>query len=105
MAIGGTDHIIESGTLNIYSSPGGEISQLRDLIDELLVKIGENPVPPEVRDSAEQAKAVAAEKEPDIGRLRALMNAVSTGAERIAAVTTAALNVIGVINIIENGIR
>ena len=105
VTVGGTGHKIESGTLNIYGSPGGEISQLRALLDDLLVKIDENPVPAAVRTSAEQARTEAAEPEPDTGRLRALMNAVCAGAEKIAAVTTAALNIIGVINVIENSIR
>jgi hypothetical protein len=103
--VGGTDHTIESGTLNIYSSPGDELSKLRALLDDLLVKISENPVlPTAVRDSAEQAKTVAAEPQPDTGRLRTLMNAVCKGAERVAAVTTTALNIISLINIIE-GVR
>jgi hypothetical protein len=105
MAVGGTGHTIESGILNNYGTSSGEISQLRDLIDELLVKVNENPVPPAVRASAEKAKIAAAEPEPDIPRLRALMNAVSKGAEKIAAITAATLNVINVINIIEHGMR
>ena len=82
VAAGGTGHRIGSGTLNIYGNPGGEISQLRALLDDLLLKISENPVPPAVRASAEHAKTEAAEAEPDTGRLRALMNAVCAGAER-----------------------
>ena len=105
VAAGGKDHRIESGTLNIYGSPGGELSRLNTLLDELMVKISENPVPSAVRDSAEQARTEAAKPEPDTRRLRVLMNAVCAGAERIAAVTTAALNIIGIIDIIESTIR
>ena len=98
---GGTGHTVESGTLNIYGSPGDEISRLRALLENLVEITSQGDVPAGVCEKAQEAQAEAAKPEPDTGRLRQLMTAVYAGAERIATVTTAALNIIGLLDLIE----
>jgi hypothetical protein len=103
--IGGTGHTAESGTLNVYAGADTHIRQLRALIDELVTVTGQAPAPPAVRASAAEARAEAARSEPDTGRLRALMNKVCSGAGQLTTVTQAALNVIGVLGLIEAAVR
>jgi hypothetical protein len=95
----------QSGTLNIHADPEGAARQLRDMLDDLIRIISENPVLPTVREDAEEARKEAMEPQPETGRLRALMNAVISGAGKVTAVTQAALNIISFISTIENVIR
>jgi anti-sigma factor RsiW len=86
------------GTVNVNAAPGDYPGQLRDLLDELLKAIAASAVPPEVLNSAELARAEATKAKPQPARLRQLMDAVISGAGNAAAITHAALNVMGVID-------
>jgi hypothetical protein len=97
---GGTGHTVGSGTVNNYGSPA-EISRLRALLEDLVEITSQDDVPTEVCEKAQEAQAEAAKPEPDTGRLRQLITAVYAGAERIATVTTAAVNIIGLLDLIE----
>ena len=100
VVVGGTGHTVGSGTVNNYGS-ASEISRLRALLENLVEITSQDDVPTEVREKAQEAQAEAAKPEPDTGRLRQLMTAVYAGAERIATVTTAAVNIIGLLDLIE----
>ena len=96
---GGTGGTISgSGVVNVHQDPLGG---LRVSTEELVKIVGENPVPPDVRDAAELALAEARKSRPEPGRLRELMNIVLAGAAKVAEVTQAALNVMAIIAILE----
>lgn len=103
--VGGTGHTAGSGTLNSYASPDDHLRQLRALLDELVTVTSRDPVPAVVRASAAEARAEADRPEPDTGRLRALMSKVCSGAGKLTTVTQAALNVLGVLGLIEAALR
>jgi hypothetical protein len=103
--VSGSGNTVESGTLNVYADPAGQITQLRGLLDDLARLAGQPGVPPEVRATVTAAVAEAANATPDTGRLRTLMNKVRAGAGKVGPVAQAALSVITVISGIENIIR
>jgi hypothetical protein len=103
--VGGSGNTVESGTLNVYADPAGQITQLRGLLDGLVRLAGQQGVPPEVQASVTEAVAEAANETPDTGRLRTLMNKVWAGVGKVGPVAQAALSVITVISGIENIIR
>lgn len=98
---GGTGHTVESGTLNIHGSQGGDLVQLRSLIEELAARARENPVPPRIIASIEEARTESAKEQPSPGKLRSLMNVVRAGAEKVTPVATAALNILNLVNAVE----
>lgn len=101
--IGGTGATITGhGEVNVYCD---QLAGLRALMDELVKAVNDSDVPPEVRDAAESAREEAAKPAPEPGRLRALVERVRSGAEGIAAVTQAALNVLGIITMMANVVR
>jgi hypothetical protein len=87
-----------SAVVNVY---GDQLGLLRTRLDELMAAIDAVTVPTSVSEAAELARAEAAKQSPEPGRLRKLMNTVVAGAQNVAAVTQAALNVVAIIAMIE----
>jgi len=101
--IGGTGGTISgSAVVNIQ---GDQLGCLRIRLDELTTAIDGSAVQAAARDAAELARAEAAKPNPEPGLLRKLMDIVLSGAQNVATVTQAALNVIGIITMIENAIH
>jgi hypothetical protein len=55
--VSGSGNTVESGTLNVYADPAGQITQLRGLLDDLARLAGQPGVPPEVLASVTAAVA------------------------------------------------
>ena len=101
--VGGTGGTITgSGVVNVY---GDQLLQLRTLLDDLIRAIEASGAQPEARDAAELARVEAAKPSPEPGRLRKLVETVINAAGGAVTVTQAALNVMGVITMIENAVR
>ena len=84
---------------------GDQLVQLRVLLDELIGDIDASGMPAEARHAAELARAEAAKPSPEPGRLRRLMDAVMNRAKDVSTVSQAVANILGIITMIEHGVR
>lgn len=89
---GGT--ISGDSVVNVY---GDQLTSLRAGMEKLMRAVDGSDAPAGVRHAAESAREEAAKPAPDPGRLRALVERVKKGAEGIAVVTQAAVNVLAII--------